>query len=328
MPKPPTGEVDLEDVEALFDKDGDLRDEVQDKDDESEEPAEDESQEENGDEQEDAEEEAEEESEDDESEEEEEAELSWDALEDPRYQEAFNKAQQDAERWQKAHSKLQSQLTRESNARKEEDSNLSEMREYANAAREWNAILEKHPELQRVIEKELAKLQNPFRDDDLPDYLKGDPALKFVRERYEPIIRGLEQKLKAAEAKVGKVDSWEAKEQETRNRQRLDNLLSDAATQFKAMFGKDITDEERNQVLQYMVENKYYESGKTAAFHVFNGQYEKTLKGKATSDVRAKAKKFPARNKSVNAARVDKSPKHASSPEEAVAMALAEQGFE
>lgn len=331
MSRPIGDEVTQEQVEALFDKDGDLREpgfdednssedqaEVDDETEGEEEAEEAESEEETEEEEESEEEESEE---DDEAEEEEESEeIDWDEVDD-RVREAHDKAVADSQKWQKAHGKLQAELTKRSQSQREQDSSLEELRASANVAQQWNAILEQHPELQQVIEREIAKLKDPMGD--VPDYLKDDPAFQFMQKQNQM----LEQRLKQFEEKVKPVETWQSQQREQENRSKLDGLLGEAQGKFKAMFAREWTEAEKTQVLKYMVENKFYGNGRVPVLEVFGGQYEKTLKTRQSSDLKAKAKKFGTRSKSVNAARASKAPRDANNAEDAIAMALADQGY-
>src|ERR1043165_7612163 len=126
MPKPDFSEVTQEEVEALFDKDGDLRepgsveniesaDEDNGEDHEEEGEEEPAAEDEEGDE---PEEESEEESED-EAEEEEPGELDWSKVA-PEHREAFEKAQSENQKLRKDYGKLHSQFTKLKQGSREE----------------------------------------------------------------------------------------------------------------------------------------------------------------------------------------------------------------
>jgi predicted transcriptional regulator len=172
----------------------------------------------------------------------------------------------------------------------------------------------------------LAKAQNPLQAD-IPDYLKDDPAFKYMNERFNPYVQSLEQKLRALEQKTSKIDEYEKQTQEAQYKQHLDSQLDSAKGRIKAMFGREATEEEVTQVLEYMVENKFYNNGAAAAVAVFQDQYEKVVQERFQKEMSEKAKKFPPRNKSVNSARAQTS-KEALSVEEAIKMAMEEQGYQ
>ena len=332
MPFDDDGSVDQSEVEALFDKDGDFRGTEQDEEDSPEDGQGEQDQQEEGDEtqgQEDEEKEEEEESEeseeDEDDEEEPESNLDWSKV-DQRYRQAYEKEAGEVKKLRKDYGKLHSQFAKLNKSRETEESTVAELRQDADIAQKWNAILEQHPHIQDILKKELAKLNDPLQAEDVPDYLKDDPVFQHVQQKYEPYIRQLEARLRQFEGKTKVVDQWQENQSKAENKQRLDGLLNQARTKFKGMFGKDMTEDEESDVLQYMLDNKYYRNGAVAVAEVFQEQYEKALKGRQAQDLKAKAKKFGSRPKSVNPNRAT-STKHAATPEEAIQMALAEQGY-
>lgn len=298
--------VTQEEVESLFDKDGDMREEPQ----QDEEPQEEEEQQAS--------------EEQSEPEEEESTEIDWTAI-DERYAKAYESTKSEAEKWKSDYAKIQAHLTKQGQTRKEMESTLAKYEAQVNQLRQWEALLEQHSGLESHIQQFLAKAQNPLQAD-IPDYLKDDPAFKYVNERINPYVQSLEQKLKALEQKTGKIDEYEKQTQEAQYKQHLDSQLESAGQRIKSMFGRDATEEEITQVLEYMVENKYYNNGAAAAVAVFQDQYEKTIQERFNREMSEKAKKFPPRNKSVNGARSTTS-KEATSVEEAIKMAMQEQGY-
>lgn len=327
MARPDTSEVTEEEFEALLHGDPEGGDGE-----ESEEPASDVDEESDaGAEEEPAEQEegneASEAEEEDEEAPEETPEHSWDSLEGTWHKTEYERVAAEAERYKKAHSKLQSDFTKRSQAEREEVATLSEVRTKAESFDQWNQILSQHPEVQKAIEEALAKVSDPLKAVQMPDYLQSDPALQYIKQAYEPVIQSLRAELAQVKQQAGKVGEWEKREQDTANRQKLDSLINDAGEKFKSMFQRDWSEDEKTDVLRYMVENKYYQSGKNAALAVFADQYEKTLASKANANMAAKAKKFPARNKTVNSARAVKNSQDASTPEEAIQRALADQGY-
>jgi hypothetical protein len=325
MARPDVSSVTQEEVEALFDKDGDLRE--PDFDEESEAESEDteetegddepEAEDQEGDE---AEEESEEESEEDEAEEEAPEELDWEEV-DPEYKSAFDAVQQERDKLRKDYGKLHSKYTRETQAHKEQDGSLEELRAQAQVAEQWNAVLAQHPDIRETVEQMLARKQDPYGD--VPDYLKEDPLFQQMRQHNQR----LEQRLSQFEEKVKPVETWQSQQQEAQNRQKLDGLLGEAEAKFKSMFSREWSEDEKTEVLQYMVENKVYRNGKIPVMEVFGDRYEKALKTRQASDLRGKAKRFGTRTKSVNSARISKASKDASNADEAIAMALADQGY-
>jgi hypothetical protein len=109
------------------------------------------------------------------------------------------------------------------------------------------------------------------------------------------------------------------------NKAKLDTQLDASRAQIKAMFGKDATEEEVTEVLAYMVENKLYNNGKAAAIAVFADKYDTHMQQKYNQTMKEKSKKFPSQSKTVSSSRATPS-KHARTAEEAIMMALNEQG--
>lgn len=300
--------VTQEEVESLFDKDGDLREEPQEQEEtqteEQEEQTKDDTQEEQP----------------------EEEELNWDTL-DPRYKSVWEKTQSEAQKWKSDYAKIQSHMTKQAKARQEMESRLAEYQAQAERLSQWEALLGQHRGLEQHIQQFLAKASNPL-EMDVPDYLKDDPAFRAVQEKFVPYVQQLEQKLQMLEKKTGKIDEYERSVQEQQYKQQLDAQLAAAGDRIKAMFGRDATEEEITQVLEYMVENKYYNNGAAAAVAVFQDQYEKAVKTRYETEMAEKAKKFPARNKSVNGARAAAPSKDAETADDAVRMAFAEHGIQ
>lgn len=294
-------------LESLHDEDGHLREEPQ---------AQEEQQEEEAQETETVEDEPQEETE--------EAPLDWDAL-DPKYRSAFEKAAQEAQKWQKEHGRIQSKWTKDSQSRKEMERSLNEYRQKAEILDKWEALVEQYPGLDKVVQQEIAKRQNPFGQQEVPEYLRDDPAYKHIMGTFQPYVQQLEQKLRMLEEKTGKIDQYEKQTQEQQYRKQLDTQLDAARGKIKSIFGRDATEEEVTQVLEYMVDNQYYKSGAIAAMEVFGDKYEQAVKQRYDSELKEKAKKFPPRSKSVNASRAAPQ-SDASSVEEAIAAAFAEQG--
>lgn len=327
-----TSSVTQEEVEALFTQ-HDL--EKQPGDDES--PADDEEsgeEEEAGDEDEDegneteaeekSEDEDEEESEEDEESDEEEApaqELDWSKV-DKRYAGAFEKAQAEAIKWERQHAKLQSQLTRESRSRQEEEATLTTLREKAQAADQWDALLAKHPHLEQVLMQEIEKLRDPFRD--IPEIVKQDPLFQQMQR----MNQALEEKLAMFEKNLQPVQDIQRERTEAQSRRTVDERLGEARAKFKAMFGKEATEDDLKAALQYMVQTKDYAKGggTRAVLEAFGDQWQAQVQQKRNEALKAKAKKFGARNKSLSSPR-GKMSEDAKTPEEAIARALADQGY-
>lgn len=288
--------------------------------DEDSEEEESEEQEEEGEEEESEESESEE---DDEDEEESEAQsLDWSKV-SPKHKAAFDEAESRARKFERAHAKLQSQLTRDSKTRQQEEATLTTLRAKAEAADKWDALLHKHPELQETLEAAIAKIRDPFKD--VPDFLREDPIFQQM-QRYN---QRLEERLAKFEENFAPIKEIQTERQTAQNRQRVDGLLGEAGAKFKTMFGRDPNQQEKTAILKHMVDNKYYPDagqGHLITLEVFGSQWEKHLKTDRNKQLRDKAKKFGARNKALNTARTTVK-KHADSPEEAVAMALAEQGY-
>lgn len=255
---------------------------------------------------------------------EEDAPLDWDSL-DPRFKSAWEKAAQEAQKWQKEHGKIQSRWTKDAQTRKEMERSFNEYKQKAEVLAKWESLLQQYPGLEEVVQKEIARRQSPFGQQEVPDYLKEDPAYKHIMGTFQPYVQQLEQKLRMLEEKTGKIDQYEKQTQEQQYRKQLDTQLDAARQKIKSIFGRDATEDEVTEVLEYMVENKYYGNGAIAAMSVFGDKYEQEVKRRYDTELKEKAKKFPPRNKSVNVNRAQESRDH-SSVEEAIAAAFAEQG--
>lgn len=313
MSRPNVSEVTEDEVQALFDEDGDLRERENTTDEDGTEPEETQDQTEADD------------STDDESEETESNEIDWEKV-DPRVREAYESVQKSETKWKTDYGKIQSKWTKDSQSRKQEESTLNELRARASQLEQWESLLGQNPKLAQLVEAELKNQGSPSYE--VPDYLKNDPAFQFVQSQVTPLIQGLQKEIQSLRQKTTRIDDWDRREVETRNRQHLDGLLGQAKTQVKNMFGREATDEDVQSVLEYMVENKFYSAnaGKASAIAVFQEQYEQQMRQRYDQELKEKAKKFPSRSKTVNSHRVAQT-KDAASPEEAIAMALAEQGI-
>ena len=322
--RPDTSEVTQEEFEELFDQDGALEEEVDTVEDDSGED--DQEQEEEGEEDEEGDPQAQEDDDGDEDSDEEEEPESVDWEKAPAaLKTEFDSVVQERDRWKKDYSKLQSDFTKRVNAFKEEEKSLPTLKAKAQSLDRFNALLGQHPQLQQLIEREVARLNNPMTAVKIPEGLEKDPAIQYLQQAFMPVIQNLQAELAEAKARVGKVDEWEAKNQDQEAEVQLNGLLDEARGQIKSMFGRDASEDEVTQVLRYMTENDYWKSGKTAAFHVFADQFRKLSQRTSVEKAKAKAKKFPAKMKGMNPSRVGKT-RDAETPEEALAMALAEQG--
>jgi len=325
--------VSESDVLSMFDKDGDLRDEPQSVEESAEGQENEEEQEEETDpnaEQEDEEEEEESPDEDEESDEEEEdepeAELSWDKV-PPEHKAAYDASQKEVAKLRKDYGKIQSKLHEVSQSRREEDQTLEQLRSDAQIANQWTSILEQHPELQAQIVDLVKKAQNP--DAGIPEHLREDPAVQFMLEQN----RRLENQLRQLGEQTKPLNEWKSEQARAANKTKLDGIIGEAETKFKALFNKDMTEDDKTAVLKYMVENQYYGNPKNghkgaginAVLEVFGHQYEKALSAKEASRLREKAAKFGGRNKSVNPRRATSAPRIASG-DDAIRQALRDQG--
>ena len=318
MPRLDTSAVTEDEVKALFNEDGPLEEPLEQENEEATEV------EEEVEEAEPAEAESEEEGEEPAQAEEPQA-ADWDEAPEA-YRKEFDHEKSQREHWQKTCSKLQSDLTRRSQAQREEERTMPAIRQKAQYADQWNALLEQNPRLQQMIEREVAALRNPTAMQ-IPKELQGDPAVKFMQDSFAQILAPLQQRLAQAEAAAGKVNQWESRNTEAANEQKLNGLLDQAGSKIKSMLGRDMTQADKDAVLQYMVDNQYFANGSVVAMEVFGDQYEKNLASRSAKRLQEKAKKFPARSKSVNPGRVAGKSRDAATPEEAISMAMAEQGF-
>jgi hypothetical protein len=309
--RPDVSNVTQEEYESLFSKNGELNEQSADEEStETEEPEETlETQAEETEEEESTEEEAEEE------------EIDWNKV-DERYRKQFEEARTQAEKWQKDYSKIQSKWTKESQSRKEELKALEDYRAKAEQLSQFEALLERNPKLANMLGQEIERINSPHQVE-VPDYLKNDPMFQHIQQSVIPSLAALQNEIKQLKQTASKVTEWESKQVEARNREYLDNQLNAAKEQVKAIFGSEPTEEQVTAVLEYMVENKFYSNGKAAALAVFGDQFEKASRQRYEAEMKEKAKKFPSRNKTVNANRSATS-RDAATAEEAIAMAMAE----
>lgn len=314
--RPDTSEMTEEDFKSMIDEDGNLRDSPQDQEEEVE-PEEETEEEEEAEETEGEEEETEEEPEGDEAEE-----LDWSAVDD-RYKQEFEKYRSEADKWLKNHGKLQSQLTKESQSKKDFEQDRERLTQRDLQLSKIEELLEAHPHLVDLIDKEVAKAANPLESTEVPDYLKQDPAFQHMQKVYQPYIQKLEKQLQEVTKKTSRFDEMDRQQAEAKHKEALDTQLKSAGEKIKSMFGRDATEDEITEVLQYMVDNKFYGNAQVAALAVFGDRYEKSIAERQQAKMREKAGKFPARSKSVSPSRV-KSNDDSMDLEDSIRMAMAE----
>jgi len=205
----------------------------------------------------------------------------------------FEKTRQEAEKFRKDYGKLHSKYTKNEMSRKEESRALQEYRQKADELQRWESLLERNPKLAQVVAQEVERLNNPYQAEEVPDYLKNDPMFQHIQKSVAPMIQQLQSKINYLEQKTGKLDQWESQQVEAKNRQYLDTQLGAAKEQVKAIFGKEATEEQITEVLEYMVENKFYSNGKAAALAVFGNQYETALKSRYESEIERRRRNSP-----------------------------------
>lgn len=275
-------------------------------------------------------EESESETEDEETEEEEpqgddDSEVDWSTA-PPALKSAYEKVRSEAEKWKRDHGSIQSKWTKASQSQKEFESIRERLEQRDQLLERFETMLENNPKLVELIQKENARKHDPFAAAEIPDYLKDDPAYKFLESAYKPIITNLQRELNEVKQKTSRFDEMDQKEAEGKRKAHLDTQLNSAREQIKSMFGREASEDEVTEVLQYMVDQKFYGNGKAAALAVFSDRYEQAILQKHQAQMKEKAKKFPSRNKSVPSARAVSSGQ-AENPHEAIAKALADQGF-
>lgn len=330
--------VSEEDVLSMFDKDGDLRDETQgdeqsstDEDQEEEQEEEENDEDQDEEEQEEGDEDSEDDSEEDEEEEEEEepeAQLDWSKI-PAEHRAAFEASQKEVTKLRKDYGKLHSKFTQLSQSRREEDQDLPELRARAQQASEWEAILEQHPELQGQI-VDLIKKARGQAEPEIPEELKSDPAVQLLLQREQRLMNEIRQ----MRQETAPLKEWQKSRADETNRKTIDGILDEAKAKYKAMFKSDMDEDKLTQVLKYIVENEAYGNpkkghkgaGTYAVLEVFGKEYEKALSNRDANRLRDKAKKFGARNKTVNSRQAASAPK-ISSERDAITAALAEQGL-
>lgn len=264
-----------------------------------------------------------EESEEEEPPKDQEEELDWSKV-DPRFKTAFEKTVQEQKRWQKGYSKFQSRLAKMSQASKEQDSALAALREKAENFERLSAFFEQNPDAAKALE---AKLNgNRALEDNIPDYLKNDPAYKYIQERISPYLSQLEQKLSKFE---NEAKSWREIQNERANEKatrELDSHLDKAKTLIKSNLGRDASEDDMYDILEWMTENKIYR-GDLAVAALYQEEIVKHKMDSYQNSLREKSKKFGTRNKTVNS-KMGKEKSGHLDLEESIALALAEMGAE
>lgn len=230
-------------------------------------------------------------------------ELDWSTV-DERYRQAFATAQSEKDKWFKNHGKLQSQLTKSSQANKEFETTRAKLESRDKQLAQLEEMFSKHPHLVDLLDRELQKATNPLKSQDVPDYLKDDPAFQYMQKAIHPYLEKMNKELESFKEKASVIDRMEAERQQGEHKKALDSQLDAAGKQIKSMLGRDATEEDITEVLQYMVDNKFYGNGKAAALAVFGDQYEKAVVERHQAKMKEKAGKFPSRSKSIPASRV------------------------
>lgn len=230
-------------------------------------------------------------------------EIDWEAI-DPRYKKAFEETRSEAQKRQEEYRKIQSHMTKKSQEFQQFEQSRQKLEERNNQLSQIEALLEQHPHLVDLIDREVAKASNPLESAEVPDYLKQDPMFQHVEKVFKPYIQKLEKELEDVKKKTGRFDEMDRQQAEAKNKEVLDTQLNAAKETVKSMFGRDATEDDVTKVLEYMVENKFYNNGKAAALAVFQDQYEKAIAEKQQNRMKEKAGKFPSRNKSISSSRV------------------------
>lgn len=315
--RPDTSEMTESDFKELFDSDGELRDAPVERDEEEPEVEEEDTEQEAEEDQEaeDTEDEPEEEGDDSE-------EVDWEAV-DPRYKQAFEKTRSEAEKRQEEYRKIQSHMTKQSQQYKSFEQDRDRLTQRDLQLSKIEELLEAHPHLVDLIDKEVAKATNPLEAEEVPDYLKQDPAFQHMQKVYQPYIQKLEKQLQEVTKKTSRFDEMDRQQAEAKHKETLDAQLKGAGEKIKSMLGRDATEDEITEVLQYMVDNKFYGNGQIAALAVFGDRYEKSIAQRQQAKMKEKAGKFPARSKSVSPSRV-KSGDDSMDLEDAIHAAMAE----
>jgi len=313
------GDTTEEDVLALMrERDGESEESEEDEPEEEPEAAEEEEDE--------PEEEQETDDEEEEPEGDEDSEIDWDSV-PPRVKQAYEQIQSEAQKWKKDYGKIQGQWTKASQTQKEFESTRSTLEQRNDLLTQFEELLENNPKIVEFIQKETARKHDPFNgDDDVPDYLKQDPAYKHLESRYKPLISSMQRELNSLKQKTSRFDEMDKQEAQAKSKQQLDTQLDAARGRIKSIFGRDASEGEVTQVLEYMVDKKFYGDGSLAALAVFGDKYEKAILSKHQTKLKEKAKKFGSRNRSVSSSGADKSSDKMSTSE-AIARALADQGY-
>lgn len=258
----------------------------------------------------------------DETQEEESVELDWDAI-PPAAKRAYEEAAKKADHWEKNHAKLQSDYAKNSNTWKEKERTLSEIQAKADELQKWEQFLASNHGARQALEAAIKAEQNPFGD--MPEHLSKDPAVKYMQDKFMPYISGLQKEIQELKGVKTEFASMQSERVQSENKAKLDEQLNASKAQIKAMIGREATEEDVTRVLGYMVENKFYGNGKAAALAVFFNEYDAHMQQKYNQTMKEKAKKFPSQSKTVSSSRATP-PKHARTAEEAIMMAMQEQG--
>lgn len=326
------------DVEALFGSDEDAEMSAE-NDSEEEEGVEDDSAEESTeddeeaqDEQEESEEESDEDSEDQETEEN--SEIDWSKV-DPKIKAAYDKAAEASAKWERNHAKLQGKFTKTTQAQREQETALASLKQKATILDRLESIVQSDPRLEQYLASALNKQNNPLAAAQAPVWADKDPMYQYIQENVAPIIGQLQNQIKELSEKASGNDpeSRQAKAQKN-----LDTVLDSISSTIKDKLGRDASEEDLEDALEYLVDNQLLvnfdpkRSGalaKAVFYEKFGDQLEVASRKKYEMSLREKSKKLGARTKTVNS-RVQSKQKgtQAESVEEAIAMAIAEQDID
>lgn len=325
------------DVEALFGSDDDVElsaendSEVDEgvEDDSAEDSAEDD--EETQDEQEESEEESDEDSEDQETEE---SEIDWSKV-DPKIKAAYEKAAEASAKWERNHAKLQGKFTKTTQAQREQETVLASLKQKATILDRLESIVQSDPRLEKYLESALTRQNNPLASAQAPVWADKDPMYQYIQETVAPIIGKLQNQIQQLSEKASGNDpeSRQAKAQ-----QNLDTVLDNISSTIKEKLGRDASEEDIEDALEYLVDNQLLVNfdpkragalAKAVFYEKFGDQLEVASRKKYEMSLREKSKKLGTRTKTVNSkAQSKQKSTQAESVEEAIAMAIAEQDLD
>lgn len=249
---------------------------------------------------------------------------------------AFEKANSEAQKWQKDYSKLQSKWTKESQSWKEKETTHAQLVERDAVLKQFEKILESNPDIYRSLQERVQKGNKPFSMQDIPDDLRSNPVVQLLENRILPYVQQLETKISQYEPKFQSLDQMTRESEEKQVRANIDAQINAGREQIAKLLGREATEDELQELIDWMNEERvigdhrnpesFKRMGKMAAMEVFSERAEGVRAEKQQADLKEKAKKFPSRTKSVNPSRAVQE-RDARDFRDGIAMAMEEHGL-